>query len=1771
MATSFWLEQLRSTLNRRQTARSRHKTPSRARPRFEVLEDRTVPSSFTEFPISTPNSGADGITLGSDGNQWFTQTGGNIGRITTTGAISEFPVYAANTRPWGITAGPDGNVWFALEGDGVSSEVGRVTSSGTMTLFPILPALSYPAITTGPDGNLWVTEGYNNQIAVVSPQGVLLNQFNIPISGAAEDIVAGPDGNLWFTEVQGPSGSLGPVGAGYIGRVSITGSFTMFPVAGANSALRDLTLGPDGNMWFLDEAANQAGRITPSGVITEFAIPTANSFLGGIKSGPDGNLWFAEESANQIARLTPTGVISEYPVPSQNSGPLDIVTGPDGKLWITENNANQIARFNPGPGPYVVHTTADSGPGSLRDAINQINADSSHTQYPSPSNPNVDEIDFNITAASDTGGGFNTGTGVATITPQSVLPIITNAMLLNGYSQAGASPNSLSQGDNAVLKVQVNGVSAGASANGLNISAANVTVQGLDVVSFGGNGIALTGSGGDTIQGNYVGTDITGTRRQVASCLVSYWSAEGNANDAVDGNNGTLVGYQPSDTTFAPGESGQAFNLDGTDDSISVPDAPSLDLTGSVSVDAWVNVGAFNPFESWIAGKTSKGGNYQLLLTSDGRAAFYIFNSGNSSYVGAIGSTHLTPGVFYNLAGTYDQASGNLSVYVNGALDGTNSVAPGTVDENTNNNFTTFQIGGLEGFGYPGDPQLFNGQIDDVSLYNRALAGTEVQMITNLKGAVVLSNATGIASYSPSNTIGGTTPAARNIVSGNSSDGMFIGGNSGTIQGNYVGIDASGSTAVGNGTNGIEVNGLGNMIGGTAPGAGNVVSGNQFGINAYSQAAAGFASTIQGNLIGTDASGTLALGNVTGIQLGTSSLVGGTSAAARNIISGNTGVGIFDAYAPNAQIEGNYIGTDISGTKAVAGEGDGIWLWTSGETVGGTALGAGNLISGSSNGGQSAGIRSFANNELIEGNLIGTDYTGTKAIANTIGIFFTNGGNSVVGGISAGSRNVISGNGNGIALYGSGNLIEGNYIGTDITGANAVPNSDGVSLGDTSTNNTIGGTTGAARNVISGNTSGDGFGVVIGTTSNNFVEGNYIGTDASGTYALGNGIGVWLKGSFNNTISGNVIAASHGRAGIGLEGFDSGPNPIKGNVIQGNFIGTDATGQHSTDPNGFSLGGNFSGVEVNGASGSYPGTNGNYIGGTAPGQGNIISGNNGPGIWFNGNCTSDLAQGNSISGNVGAGVEMDGNGIKGISILSNSIHDNAGLGIHLASGANDNQTAPVLTGLSGTAASPAISGNLTSVANTTFRIEFFANPLPGNLANTEGQTLLGSVYVTTNASGKATFTASGLAAIPVTANYLTATATVATPSGTSYIYGDTSQFSSYQKVSYFFGGFQAPLSQGLNFAVNRVIPVKFTLTDLTGAAVTSLAAVSSLQVAPVNSDGSLGTAFTPASTGNKGLTVSGSAYSFSWETKGLTAGSYAVVLTLADGTVQTRVIQLTKNGNSSGLTTTAAGGTGAAPGGLLGGNIDLYIDNSNGDLTADELARIQDAVTAADAVTEPYGVAVTEVTDPTLADVTLNMDTTSAVGGYADGVLGCTTDAGQITIINGWNFYAGSDATQIGSAQYDFETVVEHELGHALGLGHTTDSTSVMYATLNTGSVNRTLTTADLNVADSDTTGACGLHAANVVGRVSDPPFDVIGRDLLFAFAGAGAVGLPPTAGSETHSERGSWNSAPVDAAFASANQSPVFAVRSQDGAADPLFDADKLGDYFPAGFPWQD
>jgi hypothetical protein len=122
-----------------------------------------------------------------------------------------------------------------------------------------------------------------------------------------------------------------------------------------------------------------------------------------------------------------------------------------------------------------------------------------------------------------------------------------------------------------------------------------------------------------------------------------------------------------------------------------------------------------------------------------------------------------------------------------------------------------------------------------------------------------------------------------------------------------------------------------------------------------------------------------------------------------------------------------------------------------------------------------------------------------------------------------------------------------------------------------------------------------------------------------------------------------------------------------------------------------------------------------------------------------------------------------------------------------------------------------------------------------------------------------------------------------------------------QSVQYNFSGYLAPLNKNLAFADDRTVPIKFQLTDYNGNFITSLSAVTSLQVAPVLSGGGLGTPFNPTSSGNAGLRNDGSQYIFNWQTKGLAAGSYEILLTLADGTVKTKAIQLSANGSDGAL------------------------------------------------------------------------------------------------------------------------------------------------------------------------------------------------------------------------------------------------------------------------------
>ncbi|HEV2799104.1 MAG TPA: carboxypeptidase regulatory-like domain-containing protein, partial [Pyrinomonadaceae bacterium] len=691
---------------------------------------------------------------------------------------------------------------------------------------------------------------------------------------------------------------------------------------------------------------------------------------------------------------------------------------------------------------------------------------------------------------------------------------------------------------------------------------------------------------------------------------------------------------------------------------------------------------------------------------------------------------------------------------------------------------------------------------------------------TNAAGTATLgnnSNGVGIID-SANNTIGGTAAAARNVISGNGGDGIGISGASSTgniIQGNFIGTDAAGTSAIPNARSAVAIGGASNnVVGGTSAGARNVLSGNtQNGVIIFS---GGSGTSIQGNFIGTNASGTAGLPNGgEGIfVMGGSSnnTIGGTTAAARNIISGNNsnGISFRDNGTNNNAVVGNYIGTDVSGTASIRNLFAGIVFGNNatGNTVGGTAAGAGNVISGNSGTGVQIGV--FGSGPgggiTVQGNLIGTNAAGTAALGNGgYGVSVDNTPNNQIGGTAAGARNVISGN-TFVNVYiiganAAGNTVAGNYVGTNAAGTSGLGGS-GVLLGNGANNNTVGGTTAAARNVVSGNAAN---GVALGggdnnVSTNNRVQGNYIGLNAAGTAVVTNtfsGVSLTGTGATNNLIggtaagAGNVIAGNSHQAVAILNG-------ASGNTIQGNFMGTDATGNTGLGGEGVFIGG---------------GSSNNLIGGTTAAARNVMSGNTGAAVSINdfngGGATNNRVEGNFIGVNPagtnavpngGGGIiinNVSGNTVGGLAagagnvianntpfgvrinsgsanaILSNSIFNNGDAGIGLTNGGNDSQAAPVLTAAMNVSGTMTITGTLTSTPNSSFTVQFFSNAACDASGSGEGQTFLGTTSVTTSAGGTApiSFVAGNVPA----GQLITATATSAANS--------TSQFSACRIVT----------------------------------------------------------------------------------------------------------------------------------------------------------------------------------------------------------------------------------------------------------------------------------------------------------------------------------------------------------------------------------------------------
>ena len=211
------------------------------------------------------------------------------------------------------------------------------------------------SITNGPDGALWFTDEQANNIGRISISG-MVTEFPVPtVNAFVSDFTQGPDGNLWFTEFVGNK----------IGRITTSGVVTEFTIPTANSQPVGITTGRDGAVWFSEgnQGANKIGRITVGGTITEFAVPTAGAEPFRMATGADNNVWFTEPAAGQIGRITPAGVVTEFAIPTAAGQPDGICAGPEGNLWFAEVAGNRIGRFTTG-GSVVEFTvpTANSFP-----------------------------------------------------------------------------------------------------------------------------------------------------------------------------------------------------------------------------------------------------------------------------------------------------------------------------------------------------------------------------------------------------------------------------------------------------------------------------------------------------------------------------------------------------------------------------------------------------------------------------------------------------------------------------------------------------------------------------------------------------------------------------------------------------------------------------------------------------------------------------------------------------------------------------------------------------------------------------------------------------------------------------------------------------------------------------------------------------------------------------------------------------------------------------------------------------------------------------------------------------------------------------------------------------------------------------------------------------------------------------------------------------------------------------------------------------------------
>jgi hypothetical protein len=945
---------------------------------------------------------------------------------------------------------------------------------------------------------------------------------------------------------------------------------------------------------------------------------------------------------------------------------------------------------------FTVINTADSGAGSLRQAILDCNT------YISSGNT----INFNIP-----------GGGVQTITPLSALPSLVLPVLIDGYSQPGASPNTSATADNAVLLIELNGSQVPAN-SGLVLAAGNSTVQGLVINRFGTNqvplgvatigGLELRGFGGNVVQGNFIGTDPTGML-----------SGRGNFFNGIfinNSSNNVIGGTAPAQRNVISGNhyvvvpglgvvlSGDAVQAGGHDNIIQgnflgvAADGKSalgndgfgvrfIGASGSMTIGGAAagagNIIAFN-------GST----NYTFLgggVDDPANGGLGTAILGNSIYsnilMGIQGDMLNSQAAIGNFPFLSSAISSNGQAIIQGRLNGVS---------NATHRIEFFANDSLDPSGF-GQGQYFLGWRNVTTDTNGFVSFTAVLPPPITNGQYVTATATddqnNTSEFGPRLRVG---DVLTNVIVVNVTDDLDTGAATAShtslreaifAANNHPGPDTI-RFAIGSGLRFIQP--------ATA-------------LPPLMDPSTTIDASTQPGYTGKP------IIDFSGIQgIPTAFRLYSPSNTIRGFAIHDFGYGIYADFQYSSIgvggniIEANYIGPNYTGTINGSSQNYGVYFFCPSNRIGGTTASVRNIISGNT----TIGLYLIGPGHVVQGNYIGLDYTGTNRLpngstVNALGGLVISSEYSLIGGSSPGARNVIAGNyprdfwdaGQGM-IY---STIQGNFFGADATGKLAIGSAYGTQL------------TQARVNLVQSNLIAESF--TIGNS--NQIVANLIGTDITGTNNL---TFASLKVYNGNVIGGTNLADRNIISGAGL-GIESG------NIVQGNFIGLAADG---ITP----LGNYYDGIDISG--------DGNLVGGLSPGAANVICCNGSNGV------TITFGSGNAI--------------------FHNSIYGNTNLGIAWASGliTNGPGSGPVFQSAYNTGGATLISGNLNSSSNTTFYIELFTNSACSPLGYGQGKTFLTSFTVTTGPSGNAPFSFNYPA--PLSPGVvLTATAT--DPSGT------TSEFS----------------------------------------------------------------------------------------------------------------------------------------------------------------------------------------------------------------------------------------------------------------------------------------------------------------------------------------------------------------------------------------------------------